>query len=273
MTTWLYQQLKEHPDIYVPETKELHFFNKYNSNLYEKNHFQLGMNWYKNFFRNYRGEKAIGEVTPMYICDRYAPERIRETLPNIKMIAVLRNPVDRAYSHYWMAKSKKHTQNTFEEVVNNKQPKFIERGLYYEQLQRYYELFDKEQILILLADDFYNNKENSLQKVFRFLDVNTNYISNDTEKKVNKTGAYRSPFLYNLITKSTHALRKSNRTGKLVDFTKKIGLADFIMRKNRKEFQYPEIPNDLKHRLIAYYKPHNENLQKLINRDIQHWNY
>jgi len=99
-TTWFYARLKEHPDIFVPETKELHFFNKYNSNLEKMDRFEkLGLNYYQRFFQRYAGEKAIGEVCPMYLCDPCAPVRIRQTLPQVKLIACLRNPADRAYSH------------------------------------------------------------------------------------------------------------------------------------------------------------------------------
>jgi len=107
-TTWLHAQLKKHPEIFLPQSKEIHFFNKYNSNLIKHDYFQLGINWYADFFKQYKGQKVIGEVTPMYICDPEAPLRIQQTLPNVKLIAILRDPVRRAYSHYWMAKQKKN---------------------------------------------------------------------------------------------------------------------------------------------------------------------
>src|SRR4051812_23905676 len=105
-TTWLHAQLKKHPQIFLPDTKEIHFFNKYSSNLIERDYFKLGIGWYLDFFKPYNGQRAIGEVTPMYICDSEAPLRIQKTLLSVRLIAILRNPVDRAYSHYWMAKNK-----------------------------------------------------------------------------------------------------------------------------------------------------------------------
>src|SRR5690348_11928752 len=82
-TTWLHTQLKKHPEIFLPNTKEVHFFNKYNSNFVAHDYFKFGLDWYREFFKDYEGQQAIGEVTPMYICDAEAPLRIKQTLPDV----------------------------------------------------------------------------------------------------------------------------------------------------------------------------------------------
>lgn len=272
-TTWLYYMLKEHPDIFMPETKEIHFFNKYNSNLKEINNYEkLGINWYKKFFKKYNGEKAIGEVTPMYLCDPYAPARIKSTINNIKLIAILRNPVDRAYSHYWMAKSKNHTNLTFEEVVIQKTDKFIKRGLYYEQLERYYKYFDKENILVILMDDMLNRSQEILSKIYRFLEVKPDYVPSNINTSKNRAGFYRSPMLLNVISDFTKFFRRKTKMGFIIDFFKNIGVADFIKRINKKEFNYPEMPKELRKNMFEYYKESNKKLSKLLDRNLSTWN-
>jgi hypothetical protein len=172
----MHAQLKKHPEIFVPESKEIHFFNKYNSNLVKRDYFQLGINWYADFFKQYRGQKAIGEVTPMYICDPEAPLRIHQTIPQVKLIVILRDPVHRAYSHYWMAKQKNHTKLTFKEVTQQKEARFINRGLYYEQLKVYHKLFQPQQIMTLFYEEVFKDAEYWLIETCKFLGVDESFL-------------------------------------------------------------------------------------------------
>jgi len=271
-TTWLYNRLKEHPDIFVPETKEIHFFNKYNSNLKEMNNYvKLGINWYQKFFKRYNSEKAVGEVTPMYLCDPYAPARIKNTLPHVKLIVILRNPIDRAYSHYWMAKAKNHTNLTFEEVVAQKTNKFIKRGLYYNQLKRYYEYFNKKKILIFLMDDILNRKQEVLSKIYSFLEVRSDFVPKGIDILENRSGYCKSPLLLNIISTVTKFFRCKIKMGFVIDFFKTIGLAGLVKRINKQEVNYPEMSKDLRQELIKYYKENNRKLSRLLDRNLSTW--
>src|SRR5690606_19149476 len=107
-TTWLYDVLRRHPDIFLPETKELSYFCQLDSDGNELNHFsRLDLAWYEGFFSAQDTETAIGEISPMYLCDEMAPRRIASTFPSIKLIAALRDPVERAASEYWMTFNKR----------------------------------------------------------------------------------------------------------------------------------------------------------------------
>ena len=86
--------ISEHPDIYIPKIKELHFFD--NSDNYSK-----GFGWYEKQFSGWSGEKAVGECTPFYMFDYSCAEKIKMQFPDIKVLFILRNPADRAYSNYW----------------------------------------------------------------------------------------------------------------------------------------------------------------------------
>lgn len=90
-TTALRIYLAQHPEVYIVN-KEIHFFNK---------NFDKGIEWYEQFFKAWKGEKAIGEKTPDYLYDGHTPQRIYEVTPDVKLIFVLRNPIDKAYFHYW----------------------------------------------------------------------------------------------------------------------------------------------------------------------------
>lgn len=91
-TTFLAHCLGAHPDIYIPRAKEIHYFDV---------HFEKGPEWYKRKFSGAKKEHAVGEATQSYMYLDYVPPRIASLLPDARLIAILRNPVDRAYSHYW----------------------------------------------------------------------------------------------------------------------------------------------------------------------------
>ena len=108
-TTWLYECLKEHPEVFVPETKELHFFN----DNYEK-----GIEFYSQYFEEADSvNQVIGELTPNYYHDIQALQRISQKLPNVKVILILREPIARAYSHYQLSLTNQCKNMTFDEAL------------------------------------------------------------------------------------------------------------------------------------------------------------
>ena len=92
-TSWLHLCLPQHPDVYVPLEKELHYFT---------HNLDKGSSWYQSFFRYHKGESAIGEISPSYMNYDTATQRIFDFDPTIRLVFILRNPVERAYSEYCM---------------------------------------------------------------------------------------------------------------------------------------------------------------------------
>ncbi len=275
-TTWFYRRLKEHPDIYLPETKEVHFFNKYDSNLTERNHYaRFDLRWYEDFFRFCDGERAVGEVTPMYLCDPCAPERIKAALPEVKLICCLRNPVDRAYSHYWMARRKRHTHLSFEEVIECEEARFIERGDYYEQLYTYLEQFSREQLLILIHEEVFREPAEHLQKVCHFLEVDPAFYRRDGDANLreeeNRAGGYHSLWLYDAIGKTAKLMREHYLTGRLLDALKATGMTDEILEVNRKPQDYPPMQPAHRKYLRDYYASSMKELEALLGRRVAVW--
>jgi hypothetical protein len=273
-TTWFYTKLREHPDIFLPDTKELHFFNKFNTNLEELNRFErLGLEYYTRFFRAYDGQKAIGEVCPMYLCDPYAPARIKQILPEVKIIASLRNPVDRAYSHYWMARWKGWVEVSFDEVVKEKDPRFIQRGMYHKQIARYFDLFPPGRICILIYEEVFADPASALGTLADFLDVETDFFHSLQElaQRENASSAYRSPILHNMTIGVTRFLREHLSLSIIVDAAKTIGLAKVVKQANRKEERYPPIQKQHRVELTRYYRDDIEKLEQLIDCDLNHW--
>ena len=215
-TTSLYDILKQHSNIFLPTFKEPHFFDI--SPVYEH-----GISWYdKTYFSGVKKEKCIGDFTPTYLFDKYAPERILSSLgKNVKFIIILRNPVDRAYSHYLHSKRDLHEHLSFEDALKKKvyennnyltylRTSYVEQGKYADMLQRYFALFSKDNFLILhFEEDFVAAREETMVKVFKFLklkeeDIDFNIRSNKASKAkfiwlkslMQKTGWWRQIIKY-----------------------------------------------------------------------------
>lgn len=137
-STWLDKQLRTHPDIYMPiKRKEVSFFNVY---------YELGITWYEGFFPGISEAsafKAIGEFSPGYLSDESVPERIKESLGEIKLLAILRNPADRAYSQWKLRVQKRAENRSFEDFVKNDEEP-IKLGLYGSHIERYHKEFSKD---------------------------------------------------------------------------------------------------------------------------------
>lgn len=187
-TSWLYQCFKEHPQIFMP-SKEVHFFDQY---------YERGVNWYNSLFKVNSEEKVSGEITPDYIFKKDALKRIKEHYPKIKLILILREPFERAYSAVGLLKSKKRYQNaSFEEVIE-KEPWVIEQSLYHKQLAYLFDLFPKEQVLIFRFEDIADRPLWLLQTVFKFIGVDEKFKPKVFNEKFNIAGTYKVSNIFNL---------------------------------------------------------------------------
>jgi len=171
-TTTLHDILIQHPEIYLPEIKETKFFQ-------DNSKYRKGLDYYeKEFFGKWNGERAVGEIDSVYMYFEYVPERIYKHLgKDIKLIFMLRNPVDRAYSHYWMSYRRGYETETFERAIELEQKRikidefhkihfsYIDRGFYAKQIKRYLKLFPKENMLfIIFEEDFLKNRKKQLNR-------------------------------------------------------------------------------------------------------------
>lgn len=183
-TTTLFKLLSEHPGIHMPSGKEVPFFT--HDDLYEQ-----GLNTYlSQFFGSAPNDKLWGKATPHYLSDPRAPERIAKTLPDIKLIAILREPADRALSHYRMSVRRGFEQRTFEQAIRDmldveeiararelqvgpasETRTYIVRGEYGRLLADYYKRFPSENILVLFTDDLEANPAMVLENIFNFIGV------------------------------------------------------------------------------------------------------
>jgi len=193
---WTVKNLQLHPQIYIPKQKSTRFFT---------DNYQRGTAWYEAFFAG-RSEPRIGEASVGYLHSVDAASRIRSVLSEVKLIANLRHPVDRALSNHGRLRSVAEVGSPaallgFEERLKSS-PQLIENGLYAKHLKRYYDLFPREDILLLFFDDMVRNPRDYLASIYRFLGVREDFESPILGQRLNSTDALsirsRSPFRYYL---------------------------------------------------------------------------
>ena len=187
-TSFLYYLLTLHPLVEPAARKELHFFD-------QPEHFDNGAEWYRRCFPRLSskdGQRSItGEATPYYLFDPPVAKRMAEIVPKARLIALLRNPIDRAYSHYQMQVKRGTEPRTFEEAIEQQHSSYVSRGIYVDQLLRWFEFFSKEQMLILKSEDFFERPLETLKVVLTFLDLPDWQPEASELQQRRHTGTYR----------------------------------------------------------------------------------
>src|SRR5438067_1698231 len=175
--------LRQHPEICMPRTrKELHFFDREEENRdYKKYH--------RNFKPKKKQHRVIGEASPIYMYWETAPYRIWKYNPKMKWILALRNPVERAFSAWNMETKRDHEKLPFVEAIEKEPARcrmalplqhrvysYIDRGFYAHQVRRLFNIFGKENCLILLSEELRNEHQKTLRRVFEFLGVDSSFV-------------------------------------------------------------------------------------------------
>jgi hypothetical protein len=273
-TTWLADCLDKHPQILLPNKKELYFFYKNHGHIFWRNipsKYTKGLKWYLDQFSLAEKGKIRGEVATNYYRDTHAHKRIKKHFPHIKLIAVLRNPVDMLYSLFWFGKStvSASVPDSFKKFSNQKE--YLERGLFYKHLKKYYYIFDKRQIHTLLLDDIKTNPSKALSALYNFLEVDSDFIPKSADRKINPTMKVKNGILKKTLSQIYSNLSQflpHNLQQKLVgkniiyQIYKKYGLT---------RSSYPTIEKSLRYKLIEFYRDDIKKLEELINRDLSGW--
>jgi hypothetical protein len=191
-TTSLYEHLSMHADVIPAFRKEIHFFDV---------HYDRGVGWYRAYFpliSRLRTKMITGEATPNYLSDRRVPSRIRDTVPDVKLVVLLRNPVDRAYSAWQLKVSEGVEPLSFADAIENEDDRvaadisrfgsiegaggralryaYLGKGRYSEHLERWLGIFPKEQILVCKSEDIFAGDRGILLKLYSFLGVTSSAI-------------------------------------------------------------------------------------------------
>ena len=272
-TTSLYEYLKKTKQIFMSHVKEPNYFSK--ATIPDNYIFAPVRNEkeYLKLFDGVTDEVAIGESTVHYLQDPIAPKLIHEKIPDCKFIISLRDPVERAYSHFLYYQSFGFEKRTFRKAIedniknidNISGKHYINGGLYFEQLQRYLEFFKKEQILIILFENLAKNTGHEITKIFDFLKVSEK-LPKEIDTVFNQYSHTRST-LSDHILKSTFITKFSR---KIIPEPLRIKLREDILTKKSTK---PEMNESDRLFLQKFYSSSVNSLSEFLDMELPWKNF
>ncbi|MCL6548413.1 MAG: sulfotransferase [Alicyclobacillus sp.] len=280
-TSSLYQYLRQHPDVYMSPVKEPHYLCHHHfpevfrgpGDREFSDHVIRDEEAYLNLFRGAGDRRVIGEASVFYLYYPDTGERIRALNPNAKVVAVLRNPVDRAYSSYMHLVRDNRETLSFPEALAKEEERrrngyrelwwYREVGRYSRQIRPYLKTFAPEQLKIFLYEDFAHPQQ-LLQETLRFLEVDT-AVPIDTRIRHNPSGSPRPRWLYDFLA-HPHPLKSALKRVIDPDVLHRIAQRGKALTL-RKQAMDPNIRREL----AAFYRDDILELQDLLGRDLSHW--
>ncbi len=240
-TSTLHRLLRSHPQVFMSVPKELHYFDRY---------WRRGLDWYSSQFTPGPEHLHAGESTPVYLYRPAARRRMMTSLPDAKIVVALRDPVKRAYSHYWHSKRLEvDAAVSFEQALeleasrvaekikkNRSRYSYLDRGHYIDQLLDLGQVYGPEQLHIILLEDLIADRVGCLERLFAFLDISTGPASTLKQQWKNR---YR---------------------------VRNDGSDD------AKAAAYPPMAPETRKRLVEHYRPYNDRLATWSGLDLSEWN-
>jgi hypothetical protein len=287
-TTSLYYQLKQHPQIYMSPVKAPDFFalegRKWDfngpegqaaANYWTSQHKSTNIKEYRELFQGVSDEIAIGEASPSYVYRPEAPSRIRHYIPEAKLVAILRNPVERAYSQYCYARLAGREPLTFAQALRAEEERiqngydwlyhYKNFGFYYTQLKRYHEMFERDQIRVYLYDDLKDEPIGVVQDIFRYLGVDDAFTP-DISWRFNPGGIPKNATLHRVLKQPSKV--KSVAKTLLPDRQARRAWERLLSLNLTKA---PPIPQEVRTELIEEFRQDILNLEDLLGRDLSGW--
>ena len=283
-TTSLYHYLAQHPDVFMSPVKEPNFFALEG----EKPSFRApgaderinrwsitDLEAYRKLFDGAAKEKAIGEASPLYLYSPKAPERIRHYAPEAKLIAVLRNPAERAYSSFLhLVRNGREPLTDFVRALRAEEERiqsnwewiwhYENMGFYHTQLKRYYETFERGQIRVYLYEDLKNDPIGMLRDVYGFLGVDDSFTPN-TLSRYMVSGVPRSRALYAILRKP-HPIKSVLKPLLPKGLRRRV-----LLNLQNRLLVKPPFPAEVRRNLTEAYREDVVKLQELIGRDLSAW--
>lgn len=282
-TTSLYHYLDEHPQVFMSQPKEPFFFEA---------DYERGLDWYRQaFFGGWRGQPAVGEARTSHLLLPFVIPRIRECFPQCRLVVILRNPVERAFSHWWLRRCVSQENLSFEDALfenlarleagNHLEGKggerlwrshvspqrdnvslrvYLDCGHYAEQLERYMAIFPPSQIKVFLYEELQKNPHALLGKLYSFIGVDSGF----RPKTIRVFNASPSP-----------AARPLWRVARRLSFVEAIpkDLRRLFNRAISAVTPGPSMSKQARTFLVNYYRTHNLKLEEILGRDLTHWSH
>lgn len=283
-TTALYSMLDAHPEVYMSPVKEPNFFAFAGQDLDFQAPIDQGpqginntsitdRDEYEALFEEAAPGQARGEAshTSLYWPD--AAENIHTLVPDARLVVILRDPVERAYSEYMhFRRDGEEPLDSFRAALEAEEDRiendwalgrYVDRGRYDEQLQRYFERFEREQLKICLHCDLRDDPEALARSLFSHIGVDPT-IEPKVERRVNKSGIPDHPWMHQVLT----GLQPIREWLAPVIPTAVVDWANALKNRNLNK---PEMDAETRDLLVSTFRPHVRRVEEMINRDLSHW--
>jgi len=278
-TTFMQKHLGDHPDIFMAKGEPSFFCPDYTKS-------RLSKEDYLNLFKNNKGKKIVGEKTVFYLPSKVAPRYIYEFNPQAKILVMLRNPIQAAYSFYSkMVSIGRETITDFKKAWQKQNEREIKKDKTYKgylkkrtliygelyklgaHLESYYNYFPKENVKTILFNSLLKNEEEVYKDVLQFL--NLPFDNKKNFSKVNPHTQPKSQLINSLLR--IRGILPVEKIKKTLGIEKQIGLLGKLMRSNQKKIKREPLEKDFKIELSNFFKKDIKLLSNLINRDLSHW--
>ncbi len=265
-STWIYDILSDHPEVALSDLKEVDFFS------YRYDH---GVQWYeRNFSNQYQGQPVVGEISPSYFHEPAVPERVLHHYPDIKLIVSLRQPVERAVSNHMHEIRTGHLVGediTFEKGLDNN-PMYVEQGLYAKHLQRWLDVFPKENILVLVFEEVIADRVTAAKQIYQFLGIGDQHSSEFLDTRSNPSYVNRSKVL-EAVRKKLRRSFKSIGLDFIWSCLAKLGLRKLYsgMNKVSSSEAVPAPKDETLAKLQQSFEQDITQLEQMLSRDLSIW--
>jgi hypothetical protein len=284
-TIWILNALAEHPEICFPYTKELNYFSNPRAEEMSSEYEKRGINGYLDMFKGCK-DKIKGEFSSHYMPDKKVAGIIKRHFPNIKLWAILREPVERAFSDYIRGKEFHLKEDgDFESAFFAKKNMLYKngdgyrrRGYYYDQLKVYFDLFPKDNIKIILFDDFKKDNKKVIKELYKFLGVDDSFTPSIIGKKINERTGTKNKTLKETIgflAGISHKIENSFIGSAYFAFKRKTKINEVFNKINEantgRERMSEKLDPEIHRKLKKEYVEDRKKLEKLLGRNLSFW--
>ena len=273
-TSSLAYNLGQHPDIYISPIKEpFYFVSDFGLNDFDE---------YISLFKDAGDARAIGEASTGYLFDEHAPVAIHELFPDAKIIIILRNPVDMAFSYWRFTQIAGNESKSFEEATSDEERRYrkteefkrkalnwwamylyIERAMYFSQVKRYFDIIGRCKVRVYIFEDFIKRIEELYKELFAFLDVDANFTPDYSVK--NEGGDIHSQFLKKLRDRKYPFIKN------IFPVTFRVKLKSRLLDINRKKDEKIIMNTETRRRLEVFFEEDIRSLEQLLGYSIEAW--
>ncbi|MBI5750777.1 MAG: sulfotransferase [Hydrogenophilales bacterium] len=277
-TTALHHHLSRHPAVFLPSVKETHFFDDGHGE------WPLGIGHYlANYFDGAPQDALAGEIDPEYLFFPEVPARLAQYFPAAKLIFILREPISRAYSHYWMTVRRGREPLDFADALDAESERmrgdhlsqsdfsYSRRGFYFEQVSRYLKYFPRGNLFFLLSEDLKREPQETLRRIYAFLDLPSIPYVPISEEESHQAYMPVSMGFQGLLDEKSRIKRVAKALLPVGVRRPMMGLMWWIQTRNRKPFKASPMAPALRAHLRDRFAPDIRQLQELIGRDLSHW--